>query len=299
MHLADTDIHAAAALAALAVSGEGFTVARVAREGVAAARGADRPPRRCGSVTGCTPRRAAAVRRRGSRPMTCCSGSCASGSPICTSASATSATSWSAAAGRCRVRRSTNCAVPPSCTTSARRFPTPSSGPLNEDEWMFMRRHTLVGERILAAAPALARWPRSSARAASAGAAAARSVPARRSRSGRESWPCATPSTPSPPSAPYAAAEGADAAIGELRSCGGAPSSTPEAFAAALGAGPRHRGRRQPRGRRRLKPAPVSGRRGRAYQCTPRIRCASATCVEARSPGSFSPLAAAESGNTL
>jgi HD-GYP domain-containing protein (c-di-GMP phosphodiesterase class II) len=29
-------------------------------------------------------------------------------------------------------------------------------GPLDQDEWAFMRRHTLVGERILAAAPALA-----------------------------------------------------------------------------------------------------------------------------------------------
>lgn len=29
-------------------------------------------------------------------------------------------------------------------------------GPLNEDEWTFMRRHTIVGERVLAAAPALA-----------------------------------------------------------------------------------------------------------------------------------------------
>jgi HD-GYP domain-containing protein (c-di-GMP phosphodiesterase class II) len=28
-------------------------------------------------------------------------------------------------------------------------------GPLNEDEWAFMRRHTLIGERIVAAAPAL------------------------------------------------------------------------------------------------------------------------------------------------
>jgi two-component system cell cycle response regulator len=28
-------------------------------------------------------------------------------------------------------------------------------GPLDGDEWMFLRRHTLVGERILAAAPAL------------------------------------------------------------------------------------------------------------------------------------------------
>jgi two-component system, cell cycle response regulator len=29
-------------------------------------------------------------------------------------------------------------------------------GPLDDHEWQFMRRHTLVGERILAAAPALA-----------------------------------------------------------------------------------------------------------------------------------------------
>ena len=29
-------------------------------------------------------------------------------------------------------------------------------GPLDEEEWAFMRRHTLVGERILTAAPALA-----------------------------------------------------------------------------------------------------------------------------------------------
>ena len=28
-------------------------------------------------------------------------------------------------------------------------------GPLDEDEWAFMRRHTVFGERILAAAPAL------------------------------------------------------------------------------------------------------------------------------------------------
>jgi diguanylate cyclase (GGDEF)-like protein len=30
------------------------------------------------------------------------------------------------------------------------------SGPLNAEEWAFMRRHTLIGERIIAAAPALA-----------------------------------------------------------------------------------------------------------------------------------------------
>jgi two-component system cell cycle response regulator len=30
-------------------------------------------------------------------------------------------------------------------------------GPLNQEEWEFMRRHTVIGERILAASPALAR----------------------------------------------------------------------------------------------------------------------------------------------
>jgi HD-GYP domain-containing protein (c-di-GMP phosphodiesterase class II) len=29
-------------------------------------------------------------------------------------------------------------------------------GPLSEDEWVFMRRHTVIGERIMQAAPALA-----------------------------------------------------------------------------------------------------------------------------------------------
>jgi hypothetical protein len=37
-----------------------------------------------------------------------------------------------------------------------------------------------------------------------------------------------------------------------------------------------------------------------SYQCTPRMRWASATCsVDARSSGSFLPLDAAESGKTL
>ena len=31
------------------------------------------------------------------------------------------------------------------------------TGPLDRDEWDFVRRHTLIGERIVAAAPALAK----------------------------------------------------------------------------------------------------------------------------------------------
>ena len=59
----------------------------------------------------------------------------------------------------CPRRRSTTSATPPSCTTSARsRSPTRSStspGRSDPDEWAFIRRHTVIGERIIAAAPAL------------------------------------------------------------------------------------------------------------------------------------------------
>ena len=59
-------------------------------------------------------------------------------------------------------------------------------GPLDDDEWEFMRRHTLIGERIILAAPvARARPPSSSARATSASTAPATPTrwPATRSRS--------------------------------------------------------------------------------------------------------------------
>ena len=71
-------------------------------------------------------------------------------------------------------------------------------GPLDPVEWSFMRRHPLIGERILLAAPALRRWRGSCARATSAGTAAATRTgcAATRSRSARASWPSATPSTP-------------------------------------------------------------------------------------------------------
>ena len=54
---------------------------------------------------------------------------------------------------------STSSSVPPSCTISARspsrtRSCT-SPGPLDEREWEFVRQHTIVGERILRASPAL------------------------------------------------------------------------------------------------------------------------------------------------
>ena len=55
--------------------------------------------------------------------------------------------------------RSTNSPEPPRCTTSARSASrTPSStkpGPLDAEEWEFIHQHTVLGERILSAAPAL------------------------------------------------------------------------------------------------------------------------------------------------
>ena len=51
--------------------------------------------------------------------------------------------------------------APRSCTISARSpsppRSSPSEGPLNDDEWAFMRRHSIIGERILAGVPALER----------------------------------------------------------------------------------------------------------------------------------------------
>ena len=70
-------------------------------------------------------------------------------------------------------------------------------GPLDEDEWAFIRRHTIIGERIIAAAPALT--PRGRARARQPRALGRRRLPGRarrraRSRSapGSSRWP--TPS---------------------------------------------------------------------------------------------------------
>ena len=71
-------------------------------------------------------------------------------------------------------------------------------GPLDETEWSFMRRHTLIGERILQAAPALrpvARLVRSSHERFDGCGLSRHALPARRSRSAPAWWPSATPST--------------------------------------------------------------------------------------------------------
>ena len=71
-------------------------------------------------------------------------------------------------------------------------------GPLSPEEWAFVRRHTIIGERILSAAPAL--LPVAKARALEPRALGRVRLPgrrgaARRSRSARASSRCATPST--------------------------------------------------------------------------------------------------------
>ena len=68
-------------------------------------------------------------------------------------------------------------------------------GPLDEAEWEFMRRHTIIGERILRPRRRSSAWRSSSARRTSAWTARATptSWPARRSRSRRGSCSCATP----------------------------------------------------------------------------------------------------------
>ena len=71
-------------------------------------------------------------------------------------------------------------------------------GPLNEAEWAYIRKHTVIGERIVAAAPPLLPVARLVGRAMSVGTAAdTRTVwPASRSRWGHGSCSPATASMP-------------------------------------------------------------------------------------------------------
>ena len=71
-------------------------------------------------------------------------------------------------------------------------------GPLDEDEWAFIRRHTIIGERIIAAAPALTRVAalvRAQPRALGRRRLSGRASPAPTSRSARGSSPSPTRST--------------------------------------------------------------------------------------------------------
>ena len=97
-------------------------------------------------------------------------------------------------------------------------------GALTEVEKELMRKHTLIGERILAAAPAMV--PGREARALEPRALGRVGYPgqarrARRSRSARGSSPCATRSTRWSPRSPTARRSTPAAALEELRRCAG------------------------------------------------------------------------------
>ena len=122
------------------------------------------PPRRCGSPTSaCTPRSTPAGCRPGARARTCCCARSPSAAPTWAGTSRASP-SWPSAprAGSgCPPRRSSairhagelhdagKVAIPDAILSKP--------GPLNEDEWGFVRRHPLIGERIVRSAPSLSR----------------------------------------------------------------------------------------------------------------------------------------------
>ena len=141
---------------------------------------------------------------RAARARTCCCARSPSATPSCGDhldgvAELAEATARRLGLGR-RGGRARS-ATPPSCTTSARsRSPTRSStspGRSTRTSGTSSAATRSIGERIIAAAPALGRVAASSARATSAGTATATPTAsrARRSRSARASSPSPTPST--------------------------------------------------------------------------------------------------------
>ena len=97
-------------------------------------------------------------------------------------------------------------------------------GPLDQDEWEFMRSHTVIGERIILAAPSLAPScrpralePRALRRHRLSRCAGRRS----RSRSAPASSRSAMPSTRWSSQRPYRAAMSPGDAVAELRRCAG------------------------------------------------------------------------------
>ena len=157
------------------------------------------PPRRSSWPTGaCTPARASGACRPAASRATCCCAACPSASPTCTSTCAAppSSPSPSDASWACTASSSTTSRTRPSCTTSA-RSPSPTRSSRSRarsttTEWGFMRQHTIIGERILSAAPALrprgaprALEPRALGRHGLPGRARRRGDPARRARGRR------------------------------------------------------------------------------------------------------------------
>ena len=128
--------------------------------------GGDRAsPRRCGSRTGaCTTRRTAVAPRRAARAATSCSACSTSAMPGCTATSNGLAELVRAVGVQPRPGgRRAGGRHARSRAARGRQARDPGLDPakpgaLTEDEWRFVHRHTLIGERILASAPALARY---------------------------------------------------------------------------------------------------------------------------------------------
>ena len=160
------------AAAALSEHGEGFEIGCSYGAIELPARGAATSPRRCGSPTSaCTRRRTPAACRRAARARTCCCARWPSATPSSRSHLGGVADLAEATALRLRlshdeveqVRHAAELhdvgkvAVPDAILTKP--------GPLDDDEWAFIRRHTLIGERIIGRrAGARRASPRSSAR---------------------------------------------------------------------------------------------------------------------------------------
>ena len=107
-------------------------------------------------------RRTAAAGRPATRARPCSSGPCPSGTPTSRSHSADVSRMAELVARRARRGRGPAGADPP-CGRAARRRQgrhpgrdPRKPGALDAEEWAFMRRHTIIGERIVAGAPALA-----------------------------------------------------------------------------------------------------------------------------------------------
>ena len=97
-------------------------------------------------------------------------------------------------------------------------------GPLDEEEWAFIRRHTIIGERIIGAAPALIARRRARAaqpRALGRPRLSRRAARARTSRSARGSSRSPTRSTAMTSPRPYSPARTPEEALEELERCAG------------------------------------------------------------------------------
>ena len=150
------------AVAALTEQGDSFSIT-CSHGAIVLPLEATEPWRRCGSPTsGCTPTSRPTARRPAARARTCCCARWPSATPA--SAPTPRPSRWPPPPPRRsgsspdeieRVRHASELhdvgkvAIPDAILGKP--------GPLTEEEWAFVRRHPIIGERIILAAPALAR----------------------------------------------------------------------------------------------------------------------------------------------